>query len=98
MSKPLTYKKPSGEWGIEGVDLSALPPAVYGALCKLNDIEHPACTTNAERLRSAQTTEEMARIINGWCTPDKCMKEPDCESCGRDWLEQPYEEAPYECD
>ena len=25
MTKPLTYRKPSGEWGIEGVDLSALP-------------------------------------------------------------------------
>ena len=35
MSKPLTYRKPSGEWGIEGVDLSTLPPPVYGALAKL---------------------------------------------------------------
>lgn len=36
----LTYVKPNGEWGIEGVDLSALPPKVYGALCKLKDLEH----------------------------------------------------------
>lgn len=36
----LTYCKPNGEWGIEGVDLSTLPPKVYGALCKLRDLEH----------------------------------------------------------
>ena len=35
----LTYNKPNGEWGIEGVDLSALPPKVYGAVAKLKDIE-----------------------------------------------------------
>lgn len=42
MSKPLTYRKPSGEWGIEGVDLSTLPPPVYGALAKLMQLEHLA--------------------------------------------------------
>lgn len=42
MNKPLTYRKPSGEWGIEGVDLSTLPPQVYGALAKLMRLEHPA--------------------------------------------------------
>lgn len=42
MVKPLTYRKPSGEWGIERVDLSALPPQVYGALAKLMRLEHPA--------------------------------------------------------
>ena len=42
MTKPLTYHKPSGEWGIEGVDLSTLPPPVYGALAKLMRLEHPA--------------------------------------------------------
>ena len=36
----LTYQKPNGEWGIEGVDLSTLPPAVYSALRKLCDLEH----------------------------------------------------------
>lgn len=41
MSKNLTWLKPSGEWGIEGVDLTALPPAAYGALAKLMRLEHP---------------------------------------------------------
>ena len=36
----LTYYKPNGEWGVEGIDLAALPPKVYGALCKLHDLEH----------------------------------------------------------
>lgn len=30
MNKPLTYRKPSGEWGIEGVDLSTLRPRCMG--------------------------------------------------------------------
>lgn len=36
----LTFYRLNGEWGIEGVDLSMLPPKVYGALCKLHDLEH----------------------------------------------------------
>lgn len=31
----LTQKEPSGKWTIRGVDLQAVPPEVYGALCKL---------------------------------------------------------------
>lgn len=41
MNKNLTWLRPSGEWGIEGVDLTALPPAAYGALAKLMRLEHP---------------------------------------------------------
>lgn len=37
----ITYRKPNGEWGIEGVDLSTLPPPVYRALHKLMALEHP---------------------------------------------------------
>lgn len=40
MMAPLTFYKPTGEWGIEGVDLATLPPKVYSALCKLHDLEH----------------------------------------------------------
>ena len=47
MSKPLTYRKPSGEWGIEGVDLSTLPPQAYGALAKLLRLERPASEETA---------------------------------------------------
>lgn len=36
----LTFYRPNGEWGIEGVALSTLPPKVYAALCKLHDLEH----------------------------------------------------------
>lgn len=39
MTKPLTYHKPSGAWGIEGVDLSTLSPQVYGALNNLEQKE-----------------------------------------------------------
>lgn len=38
-SRRLTWSAQDGSWGIEGVDLSALPPKVYGALCKLKDLE-----------------------------------------------------------
>lgn len=39
MSKRIIQTTPSGEWGIPGVDLATLPPRVYGALCKLKDME-----------------------------------------------------------
>lgn len=35
----ITWSKPDGSWGIEGVELSQVPPKVYGALCKLKRIE-----------------------------------------------------------
>ena len=35
----LTQKEPSGRWSLRGVDLQALQPEVYGALCKLLDYE-----------------------------------------------------------
>lgn len=95
MSKPLTYRKPNGEWGIEGVDITILPPKVYGALCKLKDIEHPHCPSNADALRAAKTTQEMARIIAVRCWSGECLWDGDCERCYRDWLEQPYEEELY---
>lgn len=57
MSKPLTYRKPGGEWGMEGVDLSALPPQVYGALAKLARLEHPDGEVPAPRKDSARWKE-----------------------------------------
>ena len=35
----LTWSK-NGEWGMEGVDLAALPPKIYGALFRLHELEH----------------------------------------------------------
>lgn len=36
----LTWSKPNGTWGINGVDdLGTLPPSVYGAVMKLHCIE-----------------------------------------------------------
>ena len=38
----LTYHDKSGCWGLKGLDwkgLISLPPQVYGAICKLKDIE-----------------------------------------------------------
>ena len=39
MGNRITWKTADGHWGIEGVDLTALPPRVYGALFKLKDLE-----------------------------------------------------------
>ena len=39
MSSRLTWSRPDGSWGLEGVDLTKLPPRVYGALCKLKRME-----------------------------------------------------------
>lgn len=35
----MTWKKPNGEWGVRGVDLSTLPPVLYGMAHKLLDFE-----------------------------------------------------------
>lgn len=39
--KPVTWIKANGDCGIEGVDLTALPPKVYLALFRLLRYEHP---------------------------------------------------------
>lgn len=62
MSKALTWKKENGEWGIDGVDMALLPPAAYGALCKLMYLEHPVAPTRADALR-AMSDKELAAFI-----------------------------------
>lgn len=58
----ITYRTPSGDWGIDGVDLSTLPPKVYAALHKLCDMEHPVCPTIGEYCRS-RSDEELAALF-----------------------------------
>lgn len=67
----LTYLKPNGEWGIEGVDLSTLPPKVYGALCRLRDIEHK---------------DSLADIVQAAANevPASRWQEETCQGCGRE--------------
>lgn len=98
MIKPLTYHKPSGEWGIEGVDLTSLSPKVYGALAKLHRLEHPLSDTWSEKLRQA-SDEEMAKLFEDIfsCppTPDMPCKNNTsfpCRKCWLDWLLSPAEE------
>lgn len=67
----LTYLKPNGEWGIEGVNLSVLPPKVYGALCKLKDIEHKDYL--------AKVVRDAAREV-----PATRWQEETCRGCGRE--------------
>jgi len=91
MSKPLTYHTPSGEWGIEGVDLSTLPPQVYGALAKLMRLEHPLCGNRADQLRLA-SEEEMAELLGrGPCPSEdgQCLEDYDCKACWLNWLYEP---------
>ena len=35
----ITWSKPSGDWGVQGVELGALPPKLYAALAKLKSME-----------------------------------------------------------
>lgn len=37
--KRLTWNKPDGSWGVNGVELSTLTPAAYGAMYKLMRME-----------------------------------------------------------
>ena len=90
MTKPLTYRKPSGEWGIEGVDLSTLPPPVYGALAKLMRLEHPISNNRADALRLA-SEEEMADMLTQFCTgtAETCSSFSSCNACLLEWLKSP---------
>lgn len=50
----LTQKDPSGRWSLRGVDLQALPPEVYGALCKLLAYEDTGLDPDeVERMKDA---------------------------------------------
>lgn len=93
MSGKLTWKKPNGEWGIEGVDLTALQPAAYAAIAKLKDIEHPSCPTNGDMVRR-MTDEELAAVI--MCPYDGapehlylCTEPGGCIKCVLHWLGDP---------
>lgn len=98
MTKPLTFRV-NGTWGIEGVNLSTLPPKVYGALKKLCDLEHPLLGNQADSLRLA-SEEEMADILcSGCCHP--CDEtdvgcgpaDGNCHNCWLNWLLSPAEEG-----
>lgn len=89
MTKPLTYYKPSGEWGIEGVDLSTIPPQVYGALAKLMRLEHPISGNRADILRLA-SEEEMAEMLTQACpgAEKHCDGVSICRECWLDWFKE----------
>ena len=72
MSKPLTWLKPSGEWGIEGVDLTTLPPEVYGALTKLMRLEHPYCLSRGDHLRTMSDEDLALWLANVVLVPAIC--------------------------
>lgn len=72
MSKPLTWLKPSGEWGIEGVDLTTLPPKVYGALAKLMRLEHPYCLSRGDHLRTMSDEDLALWLVNEVLVPAVC--------------------------
>ena len=90
----ITYYKPNGEWGIEGVDLTALPPKVYGALCKLHDLEHKdyAAAENfarligvsvpAERLKELARAEKNGRLVVLPCKVGDLLYEVDVPEYG----------------
>ena len=56
----MTWYRPDGSWGVDGVDLSALPPRIYGALCKLMRMENLIDEINRGSDISAElSTEEL---------------------------------------
>ena len=63
MGKRLIHTTPSGEWGIPGVDLTSLPPRVYGALCKLKDVEALLEIINAPTARAWERDDAIEQLI-----------------------------------
>ena len=63
MSKRIIQTTPSGEWGIPGVDLATLPPRVYGALCKLKDMESLLEVINSPTVRAWERDDAIEQLI-----------------------------------
>ena len=64
MSKRITQTTLSGEWGIPGVDLASLPPRVYGALCKLKDMEELLEIINSPTARAWERGDAIEPLIS----------------------------------
>lgn len=76
------------------MDLSTLPPPVYGALAKLMRLEHPISGNRADMLRLA-SEEEMSVMLTQFC-PDaagQCGGVSICQACWLDWLKSPAGEG-----
>lgn len=61
----MTWKKPNGEWGVTGVDLSTLPPALYGMAHKLLDFEELCESPDALETHMYQISDlkaDLARV------------------------------------
>ena len=64
MSKQIIQTTPSGEWGIPGVDLASLPPRVYGARCKLKDMEALLEVINSPTVRAWERDDAIEQLIS----------------------------------
>ena len=89
----ITYRTPSGYWGIDGVDLTTLPPRVYAALHKLCDIEHPVCPTVYERITCA-TKDELVLLILDNVDYGSPLWVPVCSNAVIDGLCRAHGDAP----
>ena len=62
----LTYKSKDGSWGLKGLSweqLVALPPRVYGALCKLKDMEALLEVINSPTARAWERDDAIEQLI-----------------------------------
>lgn len=62
-NKRLTWQDGRGNWGMRGVDLAAQPPAVYGALHKLKDMEHLVETITSPDASAYLAEEAMIELL-----------------------------------
>lgn len=61
----LTWTDEKGSWGVNGLDwkeLGDLRPKVYGALCKLKDMETIADKLNGEDDEALEALRELRRM------------------------------------
>lgn len=63
----LTTKEPSGKWSLRGVDLQALQPEVYGALCKLLAYEETGLDPDeVDRMKDDAELLHIGSMIEGY--------------------------------
>lgn len=95
MSERITFKKESGEWGLNNYDINKVPSELYGALCKLRDYEETGATpVQVEDMKELITPMQPESEYDDECICPRCLKTIEdydvttikyCPECGQAW-------------
>ena len=73
----VTFREPSGRWGVKGISWAEIPDRLYGALYKLKDYED----TGISPAQVRTLTDDVSLAV--WTWEDKENNIWKCGHCGR---------------